>query len=114
VQEGQDYELVVYPSLGPPELVDWVGYEQRNETASPVAVAAAADALGGGRQLFVLKANGYRTFGDGGGSAGFEQGVDQDDCDDLLAAVGERRGPGEHLFGRLGTTAQQLFRFDAR
>jgi uncharacterized membrane protein len=107
---GEGYELVVYPTLGPPELVDWVGYAARNEAASPSLVAAQLDRRAGSRQLFVLKASGYRTFGAGRGRE-WEPG-DQDDCDDLLAAVEQLRGPGQHLFGNRGTTAQQLFRFD--
>jgi hypothetical protein len=107
---GDDgYRQVVYPTLEPPLLVDWVDYASRNEAASPSSVAAQVDALAGSRQLFVLKASGYRTFeaDDGSSDSG-------DDCDALLAGVAELRGEGEHLFGDVGTTGQLLYRFDAR
>jgi mannosyltransferase len=106
---GSGYEQVVYPTLGRPEVIDWVGYEARNETASPAAVAARVHELAGQRQLFVLKATGYRTLGLP--DRRFRPG-DRDDCDALLSSVADLRGPSEHLYGELDTAKQQLFRFD--
>ena len=120
---GEGYQQVVYPTLAGPELVDWVDYEQRNDAADPAAVARQVDALAGDRQLFVLKATGYRTFetdddstreDEDADSRGDEDRVEPDDCDALLAGVSALRGLPEHLFGELGTTGQQLFRFDRR
>jgi mannosyltransferase len=96
---GPGYDQVVYPTLDRPQLVDWVDYAERNAAADPAATARALAARAHGRQLFVLKAAGYRTFGD--------------DCDDLLAELEELRGTPEHLYGELGTTGQLLFRYDA-
>ena len=36
---GDGYALVVHPTLGPPELVDWVGYEERNEAVADNEIA---------------------------------------------------------------------------
>ena len=95
---GPGYDQVVYPTLAGPQLVDWVDYAERNAAADPAEFARALDARAGSRQVFVLKASEYRTFGD--------------DCDDLLDEVAALRGEPEHLFGNLGTTGQLLFRFD--
>ena len=116
---GGGYEQVLYPTLDPPQLIDWVDYTERNEAASPASVAARVDALAGSRQLFVLKATGYRTFesdDDGSDDAGLDDLdlPEADDCDALLAAVADLRGLGEHLSGDVGTTGQLLYRFDGR
>ncbi|MFP5220441.1 MAG: glycosyltransferase family 39 protein [Actinomycetes bacterium] len=104
---GPGYEQRVYPTLAGPELVDWVDYADRHDAADPADVARRASTLAGERALLVVKASGYRTLeaDDGSSDSG-------DDCDALLDAVAELRGPGAHLFGELGTTGQQLFRFD--
>ncbi|HWH27591.1 MAG TPA: glycosyltransferase family 39 protein [Mycobacteriales bacterium] len=103
---GPGYDQVVYPTLAGPELVDWVDYAERHDAAVPAEVARRVSSLAGDRSLFVLKASGYRTLeaDDGSSDAG-------DDCDALLDAVADLRGPGEHLFGELGTTGQLLFSF---
>jgi mannosyltransferase len=90
-------EQLVYPSLGDPRRVDWVDYAERQAAADPVAVARRlSDAAGQGR-LFVLAATEYRTF--------------EGQCEQLLEALEELRGPGEPLFGNVGTTGQILYRF---
>ena len=55
------------------------------------------DALTGSRELLVLSAAGYRTYGK--------------QCEALVAAVAALRGPPTLLFGKAGTTAQLLHRF---
>jgi hypothetical protein len=97
---GPGYDQVVYPTLAGPELVDWVDYAERNAAADPAAFARALHARADGRQVFVLKASEYRTFGD--------------DCEDLLHELEQLRGEPEHLYGELGTTGQLLFRFGGR
>ena len=91
------YEQVVYPTLGPPQRIDWVDYEARQDAADPVSVAGRLDALAGGRQLLVLTASRYRTFGT--------------QCETLLSELAERRGSPELLRGNAGTTAQLLYDF---
>ena len=94
---GPGYMGVVYPSLGPPERVDWVDYAARQDAADPRAIARRLDALAGSRELLVLKASGYRTFGL--------------QCEALLAELISVRGPATLLFGNAGTTAQLLYSF---
>lgn len=94
---GPAYEQVVYPTLGPPQRVDWVDYADRQAAADPEAVAARLDALAGTRPLLLLKAAGYRTFGR--------------QCEVLLAELAERRGAATLHFGRAGTTGQLLYSF---
>ena len=94
---GPSYEQVVYPTLGPPQRIDWVDYADRQDAADPVAVAARLDALAGARELLVLSAAGYRTY--------------DTQCETLVSAVAALRGPSTLLFGRAGTTGQLLHRF---
>ena len=97
-QDGLALDEVVYPTLGAPQRVDWVDYEQRQDAADPAKVAARIADRAEGRQLFVLSATEYRTF--------------EGDCEALLAALGDRRGAPRLLFGEAGSTGQLLFRFD--
>jgi mannosyltransferase len=53
---------VVYPTMGSPRRVDWVDYESRNEAGSPATFAAAVDARATGA-VWLVRADGYRTFG---------------------------------------------------
>ena len=55
-------DQVAYPLLSPPELIDWVDYEERNNDADAPAVARQLDARTDGA-VFVVWAPGYRTFG---------------------------------------------------
>ncbi|MHB8961287.1 MAG: glycosyltransferase family 39 protein [Candidatus Limnocylindrales bacterium] len=90
-------EQVVYPTLGDPRRVDWVDYAERQAAADPTALARRLSGLAGDRQLFVLSATEYRTFGG--------------QCEELLATLTSLRGDPELLFGRAGTTGQLLHRF---
>jgi mannosyltransferase len=101
---GPGFEQVVYPTtLAGPELVDWVDYAERNAAASPADVADRLDLLAGDRQLFVLRATGYRTFSRDG----------YDDCEVLVRWLQARRGAPDDLFGDRGTTGPLLLRFEA-
>lgn len=55
-------DQVVYPTMGRPELVDWVDYAQRNRAASPTAFAAEVLARTKG-PIWLVSASGYLTFG---------------------------------------------------
>jgi mannosyltransferase len=57
-----DLDRVVYPTLAPPERVDWVDYGARNAAADPAAVAAEVTARAAGRQIFVVWQPAYRTL----------------------------------------------------
>lgn len=94
------YRQVVYPTLGPPELVDWVDYTERQDAADPVAVAAELDALAGSSAVFVVKAARYRTFGV--------------QCEQLLLEMADRRGVETYVSGERGTVGELLFRFAGR
>jgi len=94
---GADYEQVLYPTLAPPQRIDWVDYAQRQAAADPAVIARELDARAGDRPLLVLKASRYRTFGG--------------QCEALLAGLTDLRGPATHHFGREGTTGQLLYRF---
>lgn len=98
---GPRYDQVVYPTLGRPDLVDWVDYAQRNRAASPADVAARIDALAAGRHVFLEKASGYRTF---------RHGL-ADDCNQLLRELGARRGAPERLYGKAFGSSEQLYLF---
>ena len=83
---GSAYEQVVYPTLGPPQRIDWVDYAQRQAGTDAFAVAMRLNALAGSRQLLVLSAKGYRTYGQ--------------QCERLLATLDVLRGPRILLSGR--------------
>lgn len=55
-------DAVVYPTMGTPQRVDWVDYATRNAAGSPTAVAAAVDSRAAGA-IWLVRADGYRTFG---------------------------------------------------
>lgn len=54
---------LTFPRGDPPELVDWTGYEETNEAASPLAFARQVLDLAGDEPIWVVRAPGYRTFG---------------------------------------------------
>ena len=92
---GPTYQQVVYPTLGPPQRIDWVDYAARQAAADPVEVADRIDALAGDRPVLLLTASGYRTYGK--------------QCDDLLTELSARRGPAVLRFGRSGTHSQLVY-----
>jgi hypothetical protein len=53
---------VVYPTMGPPQRINWVDYAARNAAASPSAFAATVSARATGA-VWLVRADGYRTFG---------------------------------------------------
>lgn len=55
------YETVTYPRFGPPELVDWVDYEDRLAVADPERFGRQALARGGDRTIWLLWSGAYRT-----------------------------------------------------
>jgi 4-amino-4-deoxy-L-arabinose transferase-like glycosyltransferase len=57
-----DLDQAVYPTLGPPQRVDWVDYAERNESASVVDVAVAASQRATGT-VWLVTSPGYRTYG---------------------------------------------------
>jgi hypothetical protein len=58
-----DLRQVVYPTLGAPELVDWVDYGGRNAAADPEAVARRVlDLAGPEHAIFVAWAGSYKTL----------------------------------------------------
>jgi hypothetical protein len=98
---GGGYQQVVYPTLGSPDLVDWVDYAARNRAAQPAEVAGRIDELSAGHHLFLEKASGYRTFRHNG----------TDDCNQLLRELSARRGAPERLYGKAFGSREQLYRF---
>ena len=57
-----DLDQVVYPTMGPPDRVDWVDYAPRNSAADPVAFAQQVLARADGHQIFLVWQTTYRTF----------------------------------------------------
>lgn len=88
---------VVYPSLGPPERIDWVDYKQRQDDADPAAVAAQISARAGAGPMFLLSATEYRTF--------------EGDCEVVRSTLARLRGAPTVLFGEVGTTGRLLYRY---
>ena len=97
---GAGYDQVVYPTLEPPQRIDWVDYAARQRAADPAAVAAQIDARADGRRVFVLADFQHRTF--------------EGHCEGLLAALERRRGPAERLHAGPRSTSPVLYRFPAR
>ena len=92
-----DYRQVVYPSLGPPERVDWVDYAERQTAATATATALELSALAGSSAVFLVTASGYRTF--------------EGDCERLFRQLGRRLGQVEHLHGTIGTGDTLVWRY---
>ncbi len=57
-----DVDVVTYPSMAGPELVDWVDYRTRNETSDPAEFAAEAVARANGHTIFLVWQTTYKTF----------------------------------------------------
>jgi len=57
-----DLDVVVYPTMGAPDRVDWVDYASRNRASDPGAFGADAVARAGSRQIFLVWQTTYRTF----------------------------------------------------
>jgi uncharacterized membrane protein len=55
-------QQVVYPTFGPPAMVNWVDYAKRNKAADPVAFARQALRRAGHHTLWLVYAQGYRTL----------------------------------------------------
>ncbi|MCW2607008.1 MAG: hypothetical protein JWO60_1701 [Frankiales bacterium] len=75
-------DQLVYPTGGPPQRVDWVDYAERNRAGDPDRFAAAADRRARGA-VWLVTAQGYRTFGDS--------------CQRLASALQARRGPAQRV-----------------
>jgi hypothetical protein len=66
-----------YPTLDPPERVDWVDYAERNAAADPQELAAEVRRTAGGNDIFVVWRADYLTFGQ--------------QCEQFMHAVGQGR-----------------------
>ncbi len=55
-------DQLTFPRSGPPQFVDWVGYEAANKAASPALFAQMLVERAGTRDVWVVWAPGYRTF----------------------------------------------------
>src|SRR5262249_57675059 len=51
-----------YRTLGPPQRMDWVDYEERNAAADPEAIAQEVLARAGDHTIWLVWAGTYRTF----------------------------------------------------
>jgi 4-amino-4-deoxy-L-arabinose transferase-like glycosyltransferase len=56
---------VVYPTFGSADMVDWVNYAQRNETANPIAFARTALQRAQGHTIWYVYKDGYPTMSGG-------------------------------------------------
>lgn len=56
-----DLHQVAYPTLGAPQRVDWIDYQERNAASSPLAAAEAIARQAVGT-VWLVMAPGYRTF----------------------------------------------------
>ncbi len=94
--------LVVYPTLAPPDRVDWRDYEARNAAADPSAVAAQIlERTPPDRAIWLVWSAGYRTFGT--------------QCEELAAQLQAARSPGVPVVvddGRSYFEHAWLLRFD--
>jgi mannosyltransferase len=59
-----DLDEMVYPTLGPPQRVDWVDYAARNAAANPAKIAQQILARAGSHAVFLVWQGAYRTFDD--------------------------------------------------
>jgi len=57
-----DLDVVTYPTMAPPQLVDWVDYGKRNAASDPAAFAADAVARANGHKIFLVWQTTYKTF----------------------------------------------------
>jgi len=84
---GDDLDQVVYPTFGPPQLVDWVDYADRNALADPDLFAAEALARAEGQGIFLVWNSSYRTY--------------EGQCERLLAALSAAR-PSQEIVANPG------------
>lgn len=70
-------EVVTYPNLGDPHLVDWVDYAERNRRNDPAAFATALLERGTDRTIYLVLVNNYRTL--------------EGQCANALAALAQTR-----------------------
>lgn len=76
-------EQVTYPAAGRPERVDWVDYAERNRAGEPQPFAQDLLRRAGDNTVWLVWANGYRTF--------------SDDCSRLRDALLEARQETGHV-----------------
>jgi len=57
-------DQLTFPRSGPPQFVDWVGYEAASKASSPAAFARMLVERAGTRDVWLVWAPGYRTFKD--------------------------------------------------
>ncbi|MCW2713459.1 MAG: hypothetical protein JWN88_506 [Frankiales bacterium] len=96
---GAGYRQVVYPSLGPPQRIDWIGYQARQDAADLASPAAEITELAGDSAVFLVTASGYRTF--------------RGDCERLSAQLARRKGQAERVHGTIGTSDTLVWRYVA-
>ena len=73
------FDVVTYPGLAEPELVDWVDYTDRLDAADPADVAGRVLERAGDRQVFLVYSTSYDTH--------------EDICPALFNALGAARSP---------------------
>jgi hypothetical protein len=74
-----DVDVVTYPTMAPPQRVDWVDYGERNRASDPEAFAREAVARAQGHKIFLVWQTTYKTF--------------EHKCEGVLAALSAAR-PG--------------------
>jgi hypothetical protein len=57
-----DLDVVTYPTMAGPDLVDWVDYGQRNRASDPAAFAQDLLARAGSHQIYLVWQTSYKTF----------------------------------------------------
>jgi mannosyltransferase len=73
-----DVRQISYPTLGPPDRVDWVDYGERNAKADPKALAQQTlDIAGPDHAIFVMWSGTYKTF--------------EGQCEDFVNAISAQR-----------------------
>ncbi len=85
-------DQVVYPTMGSPELVDWVDYAQRNAKAFPAGFASELTSRTSGA-IWLVSAGGYLTFGN--------------QCAQLGTALDALRGTGTPVHGQSSAYDEQ-------
>ena len=75
---------ISYPTMGPPDRVDWVDYAQRNAKDDPKALAQQAlDMAGPDHSIFVVWSGTYKTF--------------EGQCEDFVNAISAQRPLSETI-----------------
>jgi uncharacterized membrane protein len=57
-----DLDVVTYPTMASPQVVDWVDYGKRNAASDPAAFTADAVARANGHKIFLVWQTTYKTF----------------------------------------------------